>query len=92
MPSLVDAVIAPGQVSRTEQPLLRADSIVLRPWVFDDAPDVVAAYQESDIQRWHARSMTLAEAQRWIADAAWPGLPSKVRAGRSISTDDWPDG
>ncbi|MDN5763956.1 MAG: GNAT family N-acetyltransferase [Microlunatus sp.] len=72
MPTLVDAVIAPGHVSRTEQPLLRADSIVLRPWVLDDAPDLVAAYQEPDIQRWHARSMTLQEA-RWIADAhsAW---------------------
>ena len=38
-----------------------------------DAPDLVEAYQEPEIQRWHARSMTLAEAEQWIADAktAW---------------------
>lgn len=34
---------------------------------------MVAAYQEPEIQRWHARSMTAEEAQEWIEEAgsAW---------------------
>jgi [ribosomal protein S5]-alanine N-acetyltransferase len=73
MPSLVDTVIAPGLLSSVEQPALPAGSILLRPWVAEDASDLVAAYKEPEIQRWHARSLTLGEAQQWIADArsAW---------------------
>ena len=46
---------------------------MLRPWSDDDVAAVVAAYQEPEIQRWHAHSMTPAEAQQWIDDAgsAW---------------------
>jgi ribosomal-protein-alanine N-acetyltransferase len=60
-------------LSGAAQPTLRAGSILLRPWVSLDAPDLVEAYQEPEIQRWHARSMTVAEAEQWVADAheAW---------------------
>lgn len=53
--------------------MLAVGSILLRPWTDDDVSAVVSAYQEAEIQRWHARSMTSEEAQRWIADArsAW---------------------
>ena len=73
VPSLVAPVHKPGQLSGAAQPTLRVGSILLRPWAGVDAPEVVAAYQEPEIQRWHARSMTLAEAEQWIADAsaAW---------------------
>jgi len=73
VPSLVAPVLEPGQLSAAAQPTLRAGPILLRPWATTDAADVVEAYQEPEIQRWHARSMTLAEAEQWIADAntAW---------------------
>lgn len=65
--------IAPGSLSSTAQPVLTAGSLQLRPWTSDDVPALVATYQESEIQRWHARSMTAEEADRWIAaaHAAW---------------------
>ncbi|BAK37025.1 hypothetical protein MLP_40110 [Microlunatus phosphovorus NM-1] len=73
VPSLVVPVVAPGQLSGTSQPTLQTGSILLRPWTAKDARAVVAAYQEPEIQRWHARSMTLTEAEQWIVDAgiAW---------------------
>nr|WP_253705573.1 GNAT family N-acetyltransferase [Brachybacterium sp. P6-10-X1] len=43
---------------------------MLRPWADDDVPAVVSAYAESEIQRWHARSMSPDEASRWVAEAA----------------------
>jgi RimJ/RimL family protein N-acetyltransferase len=44
--------------------------LVLRPWRPADAAAVVAAYADPGIQRWHVRSMTVAEAGAWIS--AWP--------------------
>lgn len=73
VPSLVQSTIAPGLLSTSVQPMLSVEPILLRPWADDDVPAVVAAYQEPEIQRWHARSMTSQEAQQWIVDArsAW---------------------
>lgn len=48
VPSLVAAVFAPGHLSGTTQPTLRAGSLLLRPWAKVDAPDVVGAYQEAE--------------------------------------------
>jgi hypothetical protein len=44
-------------------------------WVNLNAADLVDAYQEPEIQPWHARSVTLAEAEQWIAAAGarWTG-------------------
>jgi len=39
----------------------------LRPWKLADAPSLVRAYADPDIHRWHARSMSLPEAQSWVA-------------------------
>jgi RimJ/RimL family protein N-acetyltransferase len=40
-----------------------------------DAPALAAAYADPTIQRWHARSLTLAEAGQWvaIANSGWVG-------------------
>lgn len=45
----------------------------LRPWTDDDAPALVATYQDPDIQRWHSRVMTHEEAVTWIrtGQAGW---------------------
>jgi [ribosomal protein S5]-alanine N-acetyltransferase len=92
VPSLVDPAIAAGQLSSSNQPTLKVGSILLRPWAEDDVSAVVAAYQEPEIQRWHARSMTLGEARQWISDAAtawseetgasWAVAEDGVLAGR----------
>lgn len=65
--------VAPGSLSSTDQPTLVTGAVLLRPWVRDDVPALVSAYQEPEIQRWHARSMTYQEAEHWVADAraAW---------------------
>lgn len=73
MPLLVDPVLTPDQLSTVEQPTLTAGAIRLRPWRASDADALVAAYQEPEIQRWHVRSMTYAEAGEWIeaAGTSW---------------------
>lgn len=73
MPSLVQPTIAAGSLSASAQPVLAAGPITLRPWTNDDVPALVSAYAESEIQRWHARSMSPDEAGSWIAEAssAW---------------------
>lgn len=73
VPSLVEPTIAPGSLSTSVQPRLAVGPILLRPWTDDDVPALVSAYQEPEIQYWHARSMTVEEALRWIMDAgsAW---------------------
>ena len=48
------------------QPTLRVDELTLRPWRFDDADAVVAAYRDPDIQQWHARTVEPDEAAAWI--------------------------
>jgi RimJ/RimL family protein N-acetyltransferase len=43
---------------------------LIRPWDRADAPAVVAAYRDREIQQWHARTMTDAEALQWVL--SWP--------------------
>lgn len=66
MPQLVGPVVPAGRVSGLTQPVLAVDELMLRPWCLDDVPAVVAAYLDPAIQRWHARSMTHAEAEQWV--------------------------
>ncbi len=66
MPLLVEAMLAPGRLSASGQPVLGVDELILRPWRRADRDAVVAAYADPDIQRWHARSMTDGEAADWI--------------------------
>jgi ribosomal-protein-alanine N-acetyltransferase len=41
--------------------------LTLRPWEPADAPALVHAYADPDIHHWHARSMSLPEAESWVA-------------------------
>lgn len=67
MPGLVPPVLPPGHLAGRPQPVLVADELVLRPWDDGDAPAVVAAYADPDIQRWNLRRMDdLDEARAWI--------------------------
>lgn len=45
-----------------EQPVLTAGDLLLRPWEPSDAPDVQAAYEDPDVQRWHVFRLDDAEA------------------------------
>lgn len=56
MPSLIPPVIPAGRLARSVQPVLTVDAeLELRPWEPGDAPAVVAAYADPDIEQWHAR-------------------------------------
>lgn len=67
MPRLVAPVVDAGTISSMEQPQLRSDGLLLRPWHHDDAPVLVDAHRDPDIQRWHFRRFDdLDEAVRWI--------------------------
>ncbi len=39
---------------------------MLRPWERADAPGLVRAYADPDIHQWHARSMSVTQAEAWI--------------------------
>lgn len=61
-----EPVLPPGCLSTQAQPRLAVEGLRLRPWQRSDAPGLVRAYADPDIHRWHARSMTLADAESWI--------------------------
>jgi RimJ/RimL family protein N-acetyltransferase len=93
MPSLVKPAVPAGHLGRLTQPTLTVEELVVRPWRDDDAPAVLAAYQDRDIRRWHARTLTdEAEAQelirswreRWSAEtgAGWAVTRDEVLVGR----------
>ncbi len=65
--STSEPVLPPGGLSKQPQPWLAGDGgLTLRPWQQSDAPTLVRAYADPDIHQWHARSMTLADAESWI--------------------------
>ena len=59
-------MLTPGTLSRSDQPVLNAAELTLRPWQQSDIAAVVSAYSQPDIQHWHARTMDDAEAKGWI--------------------------
>ena len=67
MPPLVEAHLPAGSLNRRPQPTLDLGDLVVRPWSGTDVDAVVAAYADTAIQQWHARTMTPAEAASWIA-------------------------
>lgn len=62
-----EPALPPGHLSQRAQPRLSAAGMTLRTWQPADAPSLVRAYADPDIHRWHARSMSLARAQSWVA-------------------------
>ena len=67
MPLLVEPHLPAGSINRRPQPTLDLGDLVVRPWSSADVDAVVEAYADTAIQQWHARTMTPAEADRWIA-------------------------
>lgn len=63
-------------------PPLRSGALVLRPWAIDDAPALVTAWADEEIQRWAGvpARRDLAAAERWIAGDA-------ARRARDLSLD-----
>ena len=61
-------MVEAGSLAGSLQPVVVAgNGLALRPWAIDDAPAVVRAFTDPDIQHWHFRRYeTLAEAQVWI--------------------------
>lgn len=70
MPELVPPAVPAGRLRAQAQPRLPVDELVLRPWEPGDAARVAEAYADPEIQRWHVRSMTEAEALAWVR--SWP--------------------
>lgn len=70
MPLTVEPALRAGTLGRIDQPVLRAGGLTLRPWQEADAGTLARAYADSDIQRWHARTMDEREAAEWVASRA----------------------
>jgi RimJ/RimL family protein N-acetyltransferase len=79
--------VAAGGLARLDQPVLAGEGFVVRPWRESDAPAVAAAYRDPGIQLWHARSLTLEEADAWVAQ--WPGRwQEESGAGWAVADDE----
>lgn len=91
MPLLTDPLIPAGRLAKSEQPLLVVDDeLTLRPWTPRDAAAVAAVYQDSETQRWHARTLT-GEQEATELIASWrriwaeeTGASWAVAAGQDI--------
>lgn len=71
-------------MSAHQQPSLQAGDLSIRPWSAADAPAVVRAYEDPDIQRWHVRTMEPDEALAWTA--SWAGLwDAETAAGWAVA-------
>jgi RimJ/RimL family protein N-acetyltransferase len=57
MPSLTAHVLPAGSLAATDQPVLQADGLVLRPWRESDAEAIVTAFADPAIRQWHVRSV-----------------------------------
>lgn len=86
MPEFVSPVVPAGRLNGVAQPDIAVDELVLRPWLASDAPAVVDAYRDPDIQRWHVRSMSEEEASAWVLSWAdrWA---AETGAGWAIEAD-----
>jgi [ribosomal protein S5]-alanine N-acetyltransferase len=75
VPSLIPPAMAAGSLCRSPQPsVLMGTTAVLRPWQLSDAEAVVEAFDDPEIQRWHARRFdSVDEARQWITGwkAGW---------------------
>ena len=72
MPILIAPVVAAGTLAQERQPEIAVDDeLRLRPWQASDAPTVLRAFADPDIQFWHfGRYETEPEARAWIAECA----------------------
>ncbi|MFL6128965.1 MAG: GNAT family N-acetyltransferase, partial [Mycobacteriales bacterium] len=71
MPWLVAPVVNPGRLAGMAQPSIRSQTagLILRPWRAEDAPQLVEAFADEEIQRWLLRSLdSEQEAVAWVAD------------------------
>jgi len=66
VPVLVSPFVCRGALSDRAQPRLAAADLDIRPWSEHDAPFLVEAYADPEIQRWHVRTMDTDEAHEWI--------------------------
>lgn len=77
MPVLAEPARPTGFLRDLDQPHIEVDDrIALRPWHSGDAATVRTAFDDPDIQRWHARRIDdLDEARAWIANwtTRWAG-------------------
>jgi [ribosomal protein S5]-alanine N-acetyltransferase len=80
---LTSAVVAAGAMAGRPQPTIAlSDEIELRPWRATDAPAVIEAFSDAEIQRWHCRRCeTTAEAIAWI--------DAELRAWKDESSASW---
>ncbi|MCB2175282.1 MAG: GNAT family N-acetyltransferase [Actinomycetales bacterium] len=71
MSFLVAPVIASGTLGAAAQPTVSGRGVVLRPWRDTDVAELVAAYSDDAIRRWHALTLDPQEAaqtiERWRA-------------------------
>ena len=88
VPRLVAPVIAAGVMGGRSQPTLDGGQVTLRPWDVGDRQELIDAFADPEIQRWHLlRIDSPAEAEAWI-ERTWAGWRSEAVATWAISSGD----
>jgi RimJ/RimL family protein N-acetyltransferase len=70
VPRLTPPLLPSGTLAATTQPQIEGRRLVLRPWTTGDVDVLLAAYADPQIQLWHGRSLTRAEAFVWLDERA----------------------
>jgi [ribosomal protein S5]-alanine N-acetyltransferase len=85
MPKTVAPVIAAGSLGTTPQPHLNEPSgLVLRPWVAEDSPQLMDAFQDPAIQFWHTRTISSTEEATTLIEDYADGWRAESRANWAI--------
>ncbi|MEV0256096.1 GNAT family N-acetyltransferase [Streptomyces sp. NPDC050732] len=93
MPFKISDIVAAGTLARRPQPTLAVagGGLVVRPWAVEDAPAVYEAFQDPEIQRWHARvADSESEVRGWMEGwrKAWADERDAYWAVADAGTDE----
>ena len=88
MPSVIPPAIPAGRLCAGRQPILPAgDGVLLRPWEFDDAAALVAAYEDAAIQRWNKWRVDDEDEARQVIERWRHAWPAETGASWAVTRD-----
>jgi len=79
VPDLVPHVLPAGALNHLPQPVLPAGGLCLRPWEAGDAPALVAAYGDPEVQHWNGFALEGTRVRSVLHDDGWHDMHLHAR-------------